>query len=249
MGEPMRAAVGAQVQPYPASFHTRRVSTNGVTLYVRVGGKARRSCCFTATARPAICGRRWPAAGEATTRSSCRICAAWACLPAGRRLRQEDPGPRHCRLLDALEIAQGRPCHPRYRQHGRLRVRSRAPDRVRRFVLMDAPLPGVGPWDDIVKSHALWHFSFWGPDAERLVDGRERIYLDRFWNEFSATRTAFPEAHANTMPRCTRGPARCMPVRAVPGVRSGRHRQQGVCRAGQLTMPFSLSAARSRLVR
>ena len=38
IGEPIRAAVVAQVQPYPASFHTRRISTNGVSLYVRVGG-------------------------------------------------------------------------------------------------------------------------------------------------------------------------------------------------------------------
>ena len=68
------------------------------------------------------------------------------------------------------------------------------PARVSRFVLIDAPLPGVGPWDDIVKSHALWHFSFWGADAERLVAGRERIYLDRFWNEFSATPARFSEA-------------------------------------------------------
>jgi pimeloyl-ACP methyl ester carboxylesterase len=29
------------------------------------------------------------------------------------------------------------------------------PRRVRRFVLIDAPLPGVGPWDDILRSHAL----------------------------------------------------------------------------------------------
>jgi pimeloyl-ACP methyl ester carboxylesterase len=58
--------------------------------------------------------------------------------------------------------------------------------RVSRFVLMDAPLPGVGPWDQILKSPLLWHFRFGGPDMERLVQGRERIYLDRFWNEFSA---------------------------------------------------------------
>jgi pimeloyl-ACP methyl ester carboxylesterase len=31
-----------------------------------------------------------------------------------------------------------------------------------------------------------WHFNFRGPDEERLVRGRERIYLDRFWNELSA---------------------------------------------------------------
>jgi pimeloyl-ACP methyl ester carboxylesterase len=68
------------------------------------------------------------------------------------------------------------------------------PDRVRKFVIIDAPLPGIGPWDDIIRSHALWHFSFYGPDAERLVKGRERIYLDRFWNEFSADPKKFDEA-------------------------------------------------------
>ncbi len=63
------------------------------------------------------------------------------------------------------------------------------PDKVERLVVMDAPLPGVAPWDDIVKDHKLWHFSFWGPDEERLVQGRERIYLDRIWNDFSASPT------------------------------------------------------------
>ena len=40
----------------------------------------------------------------------------------------------------------------------------------------------------------LWHFRFGGPDMERLVAGRERIYLDRFWNEFSADPSRFSEA-------------------------------------------------------
>jgi len=68
------------------------------------------------------------------------------------------------------------------------------PDKVERLVVMDAPLPGVAPWDDIVKDHKLWHFSFWGPDEERLVQGRERIYLDRIWNDFSASPTQPDEA-------------------------------------------------------
>ena len=29
----------AQVQPFPASFRTQEIETNGVTLHVRVGGK------------------------------------------------------------------------------------------------------------------------------------------------------------------------------------------------------------------
>jgi pimeloyl-ACP methyl ester carboxylesterase len=68
------------------------------------------------------------------------------------------------------------------------------PTRVTRFALIDAPLPGIGPWEEILKNPLLWHFRFGGPDMERLVAGRERIYLDRFWNEFSATPSRFSEA-------------------------------------------------------
>ena len=67
-------------------------------------------------------------------------------------------------------------------------------DRVTRWVVMDAPLPGIGSWDEIVRSPALWHFNFRGPDVERLVKGRERIYLDRFWNELSANPKSIDEA-------------------------------------------------------
>jgi hypothetical protein len=41
---------------------------------------------------------------------------------------------------------------------------------------------------------ARGHFNFRGPDVERLVKGRERIYLDRFWNELSANPKAIKEA-------------------------------------------------------
>jgi len=60
------------------------------------------------------------------------------------------------------------------------------PARITRWVVIDAPLPGIGDWDNIIRSPVLWHFNFRGPDVERLVKGRERIYLDRFWNELSA---------------------------------------------------------------
>jgi hypothetical protein len=45
-----------------------------------------------------------------------------------------------------------------------------------------------------VRHPLLWHFSFGGPDAERLVAGRERIYLDRFWNEFAGDPAKIDEA-------------------------------------------------------
>jgi pimeloyl-ACP methyl ester carboxylesterase len=68
------------------------------------------------------------------------------------------------------------------------------PARVTRWVAIDAPLPGIGFWDEIIRSPTLWHFNFRGPDVERLVKGRERIYLDRFWNELSANPKAINEA-------------------------------------------------------
>jgi pimeloyl-ACP methyl ester carboxylesterase len=65
---------------------------------------------------------------------------------------------------------------------------------VTRFIPIDAPLPGVGPWEQIVQDPRMWQFGFGGPDMERLVAGRERIYLDRFWNEFSLHPERFDEA-------------------------------------------------------
>jgi pimeloyl-ACP methyl ester carboxylesterase len=66
--------------------------------------------------------------------------------------------------------------------------------RITKWVVIDAPLPGIGPWDEILKSPMLWHFNFRGPDMERLVAGRERIYLDRFYNELSADPKKIEEA-------------------------------------------------------
>src|SRR5580692_11311328 len=68
------------------------------------------------------------------------------------------------------------------------------PQRVSRWVVMDAPLPGIGHWDDQLKNPKVWHFNFRGPDTERLVAGRERILLDRFYNELSATPARIDEA-------------------------------------------------------
>jgi len=59
------------------------------------------------------------------------------------------------------------------------------PKEVTRLVLMDAPIPGVGPWEQILPTPALWHFNFYGKYAEELVAGRERIYLDWLWNRFA----------------------------------------------------------------
>jgi pimeloyl-ACP methyl ester carboxylesterase/quercetin dioxygenase-like cupin family protein len=71
------------------------------------------------------------------------------------------------------------------------------PDKVERLVVMDAPIPGIEPWNTILLNPGVWHFNFHGPDAERLVAGRERIYFDRIWNDFTGDPSEPDEATRN----------------------------------------------------
>ena len=63
------------------------------------------------------------------------------------------------------------------------------PAEVDRIALMDAFLPGVGDWKNVWLLRDLWHFHFYGEVPLKLVAGRERIYLEHFWNDFAADRT------------------------------------------------------------
>lgn len=189
------APAEAQVQPFPASFHVRRIATNGTTLHVRVGG----------TGPAVVLLHGYGETGDMWAPLAARLVADHTVIvpdlrgmglsarPSGG-YDKKTQGHDIAGVLDALEIEKADLVTHDIGNMVGYAFAAEYPGRVRRFVLIDAPLPGIGPWDDIVRSHALWHFSFWGPDAERLVAGRERIYLDRFWNEFSADPKKFPEA-------------------------------------------------------
>jgi pimeloyl-ACP methyl ester carboxylesterase len=69
------------------------------------------------------------------------------------------------------------------------------PGEVERLVLMEAFLPGVGDWNNVFLLRDLWHFHFYGKTPLALVTGRERIYLEHFWNDFAADPAkSLPEA-------------------------------------------------------
>ena len=60
------------------------------------------------------------------------------------------------------------------------------PQATEKVILMDAFLPGIGNWKDVWLLRDLWHFHFYGKTPLALVTGRERIYLEHFWNDFAA---------------------------------------------------------------
>jgi hypothetical protein len=51
----------------------------------------------------------------------------------------------------------------------------------------------------LLLNPGVWHFNFhgYGPDAERLVAGRERIYFDRIWDDFTGDPSKPDEATRN----------------------------------------------------
>jgi pimeloyl-ACP methyl ester carboxylesterase len=69
------------------------------------------------------------------------------------------------------------------------------PSAVARVALLDSFLPGVGEWTRVGLVRDQWHFHFFGKTPQALVQGRERIYLEHFWNDFAAdTSKSIPEA-------------------------------------------------------
>jgi pimeloyl-ACP methyl ester carboxylesterase len=185
----------AQVPPYPAAFRTQEIATNGATIHVRVGGKGPAVVLLHGYGET---GDMWAPMAADLMRDHTVIVPDLRGLglsskPAGGFDKKTQAGDV-AGVLDQLKISQvDLVTHDIGNMVG-FAFAALHPTRVRRFVLIDAPVPGVGPWEDVLKNPLLWHFRFGGPDMERLVAGRERIYLDRFWNEFSADPKRFSEA-------------------------------------------------------
>jgi pimeloyl-ACP methyl ester carboxylesterase len=107
---------------------------------------------------------------------------------------KKDQGVDVAGLMDALKIQQADLVTHDIGNMVGYALAAQFPTRITKWVVIDAPLPGIGNWDEIKQSPLLWHFNFRGPDEERLVAGRERIYLDRFYNELSADPKSIDEA-------------------------------------------------------
>ncbi|WP_453962570.1 alpha/beta fold hydrolase [Amorphus suaedae] len=189
------APARAAVVPFPSTFAVQEIPANGATFHVRVGGSGPAVVLLHGYGET---GDMWGPLAADLARDHTVVVPDLRGLglsshPAGgydKKTQGEDVAA----IMDALGIQQADLVTHDIGNMVGFAFAANHPDRVIRFVVMDAPLPGVGPWEEILKNPLLWHFRFGGPDMERLVAGRERIYLDRFWNEFSADPAKFDEA-------------------------------------------------------
>ncbi|MEO6378937.1 MAG: alpha/beta hydrolase [Caulobacteraceae bacterium] len=179
-------AAGA-VKPFPASFKTQEIPVDGATIHVRVGGHG-----------PAVLmlhgfgdsGDMWEPLASAMVRDHTVIVPDLRGMGLSSHPDQgydkKTQGQDMAKVLDALHVQNVElVTHDIGNMVGYALAAQYRP-RILRWVVMDAPLPGLGHWDNQLKNPKTWHFNFHGPDEERLVAGRERIFLDRFYNELSA---------------------------------------------------------------
>lgn len=185
----------AQVTPFPASFRIQDIPVEGVKLHVRVGGKG-----------PAVVllhgfgdtGDMWAPLAADLARDHTVVVPdlrgmGLSSIPDSGYDKKTQAGDIRA-VLAALGIEHSVVIGHDIGTMVAYAYAARYPQRTDRLVVMDAPVPGIPPWNEIVRSPMLWHFDFGGPDAERLVAGRKRIYLDRFWNEFAGNPTKVDEA-------------------------------------------------------
>src|SRR5271154_6804586 len=153
----------ARVVPYPPSFHSRLLTTNGPALYVRGGGSGPAVILLHGYGET---GDMWQplavklAADHTVIVPDLRGMGLSA-RPAGgydKKTQGHDIGG----LLDALKIDRADLVTHDIGNMVGYTLAMEYPGRITRFVIIDAPLPGIGPWDEITRAHALWHFSFYG---------------------------------------------------------------------------------------
>ena len=186
VGSLLSTPLVAEVTPFPANFHKQMVATNGTSLYVRVGGSGPAVVLLHGFA---LTGDMWAPLAIVLAKDHTVI------VPDLRGMGMSDhPDTGYTKknqavdiagVMDALGVQKAALVTHDIGNMVGYALAAQYPDRVTRWAVIDAPLPGIGDWDNIVRSPMLWHFDFRGPDEERLVQGRERIYLDRFWNELS----------------------------------------------------------------
>jgi pimeloyl-ACP methyl ester carboxylesterase len=178
----------AEVQPFPASFQIREMKTpDGETLHVRIGGTG-----------PAVLllhgfgdtGDMWEPLARRLMRDHTVVVPDLRGM--GLSSHPEDGYDKKSQavgvaaVLDSLHLRNFQLVTHDIGNMVGYALAAQYRDRVTAWVVMDAPLPGLGHWEQQLLSPKTWHFNFRGPDVERLVAGRERILLDRFYNELSA---------------------------------------------------------------
>src|ERR1700682_3770867 len=153
--------VACMVQPFPPGIRVEEIETDGATIHTRVGGQG-----------PAVImlhgfgdtGDMWAPLATALIAHPTGVVPPLRGMGLSshpeRGYDKKTQGQDVARLLDRLRIDQADLVTHDIGNMVGYGFAAQYPTRVTRWVVIDAPLPGIGPWDEILKSPALWHFNF-----------------------------------------------------------------------------------------
>ena len=149
------APLVAGITPFPAGFHTQMVPTNGTSLYVRVGGKG-----------PAVVLLH--GFGDTGDVGPLAIVLAkdhTVIVPDLRGMGMSDhldtgytktnQAVDIAGVMDALKVEKADLVTHDIGNMVGYALAAQYPLRVPRWVVIDAPLPGIGDWDNITRSPML----------------------------------------------------------------------------------------------
>ena len=181
------AVPASAVEPFPASFHAKEIKTNGTTLYVRVGGHGPSVVMLHGFGDT---GDMWAPVAKVLMKDHTVVVPDLRGMGLSAHpdtgYTKKNEANDIAGVMDALKIQKADLVTHDIGNMVGYALAAQYPDRITKWVVIDAPLPGIDAiWQAQLSSPKAWHFNFHGPDEERLVAGRERIYLDRFYNELS----------------------------------------------------------------
>src|SRR5712671_1622729 len=164
------AAHASAQSVFPANFRTQEIQADGATIHVRVGGQG-----------PAVVllhgfgdtGDMWALMAAELAHDHRMVVPdlrgmGLSSHPAGGYDKRTEAADIRS-VVEALGYDRAAVVGHDIGNMVSYAYAARYPDKVERLIVMDAPLPGIDPWDQVAHSPQTWHFYFRGSDVERLV--------------------------------------------------------------------------------
>ena len=146
----------AKIEEFPSSFHTQMVKSGDAEIYVRVGGKGPAVVMLHGFADT---GDMWAPLAKAMMADHTIIVPDLRGMglsshpPSGYDKKTQ--GRDIAAVMDALKVEKADLVTHDIGNMVGYALAAQFPDRITKWVVIDAPLPGIGPWEEILKSPLL----------------------------------------------------------------------------------------------
>jgi len=179
MARKIKRAARASSLTYPKTFRARQISTNGTKLYVRVGGSGPTVVLLHGYGET---GDMWVPLAEDLAPDHTVVVPdlrgmGLSAKPAGGYDKKTQGGDI-AGILDTLKIERAALVTHDIGNMVGYAFAAQYRDRVTCFVVIDAPLPGVGPWEEILKNPLLMALPLRRP-GHGAPGRRSRAHLPR----------------------------------------------------------------------